>query len=100
MCWACMQCKLTYKQKHTNYKKLTKFRLYNRNCTIVHKLSINVVTQSGQTDVLLSLAATNIQAISLKSRLPASSLYTFKSRTLFNRSSVILDLSSWHKHVA
>ena len=44
-CWACMQCKLTYKQKHANYKKLTKFRLYNRNCTIVHKLSINGVTK-------------------------------------------------------
>ena len=29
---ACMQCKLTHKQKHANYKKLTKFiRLYNRN---------------------------------------------------------------------
>ena len=38
----CMQCKLTHKQKHTNYKKLTKFiRLYNINCTIVHKLSLN-----------------------------------------------------------
>ena len=28
-CWACMQCKLTHKQKHTNYKKLTSL-----DCTI------------------------------------------------------------------
>ena len=53
----------------------------------MHKFSINVVTQSGQRQMFFFhwLLATNIQAISLRSRLPASFLCTFKSRTLFNR---------------
>ena len=40
MCWACMQCKLTYKQKHTNYKKLTKFT----DCTIDMRTPDNNLT--------------------------------------------------------
>ena len=44
MCWACMQCKLTHKQKHTNYKKLTKFiRLCNIDIAPHYKDTWNIV---------------------------------------------------------